>query len=281
MLIDPYMNDSLADLKTKRDTLNSKVKELLTQVKSERDRLRSINEKVKVLKEKRDSKNKLVKELSIKRKSILEMLKNAKNKRMEIDDENTKYEDIPEDADRLKSEINRLEWDLQTKAHSVKHEEALSIKIEKLQESFNLARTREKLKGDRAHVHSEIRKLAEELEFTQQLIVDSMHAAQKEHDEIVVLYSQIKELRSQAGPKFKEIDEIRKQADEAHAQLVGESKKMRDEKESAILEEKRKRDDERNEKEKELTELAKKLYTDFTNGKKLTSQELIIIQKYG
>ncbi|MFH1127156.1 MAG: hypothetical protein V1718_03535 [archaeon] len=275
------MSDSLASLKAKRDELNSNVKNLLSEMKSERDRLNSLNEKISELKERRDSKNKLVKELATKRKAINEKIRDSIKIIKENDSESVKYEPIPKDHAKLKSEIKKLDWDIQTRHHTIKQDEQMRTRMEKMQVLLSLAKTREKLDRKKITSQVKINKLREELELTEQLLVDNQHAGNKEHEELIVHYNQIKELRDKLAPKFREIKELKKQADDAHKAFITEHDRIKTDRESKINTEKKQRELEATRLEKDMKQKAHDLFNDFTKGKKLTSEELIIIQKYG
>ncbi len=275
------MKDSLMALRAKRDDLNAQVKELFSEVKSQRDRLNSINAKIDELREKRDSKNKLVKDLVKKRKTIIEKIKESRKIVNENNLESAKYEQIPKDLAKLKAEIKKLDWDIQTRQHSIKQDEQMQKRLENMEESLSLAKLCEKTSKKSAKSRAKISSLEEELELMHELIVDNNHAGNKEHEQLLILYRQIKELKTDVAPKFKKIRELREQADAAHNEYIAEQKKLRHEKEAKIKSEEKRREKEKNKKQEDLKKKAQDLYKEFTNGKKLTSEELIIIQKYG
>ncbi len=275
------MKDSLMALKAKRDDLNAQVKELLSEVKSQRDRLNSINAKIGDLREKRDAKNKLVKDLIKKRKAITEKIKESRKTLNENNQESAKYEQIPKNLSKLKAEIKKLDWDIQTRQHSIKQDEQMQKRLENMEESLSLAKSCEKNSKKTAKTRAKISSLEEELELMHELIVDNNHAGNKDHEQLLILYRQIKELRADVAPKFKKIRELREQADAAHNEYIAEQKKLRHEKEAKIKSEERRREKDKNQKQNDLKKKAQDLYKQFTNGKKLTTEELIIIQKYG
>jgi len=275
------MNDSITSLKEKRDELNSQVKQLLLEVKSQRDKLNSIDKKINEVKEKRDSKNNLVKVLITKRKTITEKIKEHKATQKQNNQESAKYEQITKDPAKLKAEIKKLDWDIQTRQHSIKQDDQMQKRLENMETSLSLVKSYEKINKKQVKTHAKISDLEEELELTRELIVDNNHAGKKEHEELIILYNQIKEIRTEAAPKFRQIKELKKQADDAHNEYIKEINQQKTQKEAKIKAEKKHEEQNKNQKEEELKKKAKDLYTQFTKGKKLTGEELIIIRKYG
>ena len=275
------MKDSITALKEKRDELNSQVKQLLTEVKSQRDKLNSLNEKINDVKQKRDSKNKLVKELIKKRKTITDQIKEYRTAQKQNAHETAKYEQIPKDPAKLKAEIKKLDWDIQTRQHTIKQDEQMQKRLENLEQSLALVKSREKINKKLTKSRAKISDLEEALELIHELIVDNNHAGKKDHEELLILYRQIKELRTETAPKFKQIKELKKEADNAHYEYIGQLNKQKKQKQAKIETEKNHKEQEKTQKEKELAKKAKDLYEQFTKGKKLTTEELTIIQKYG
>ncbi len=275
------MNDSITALKEKRDELNSQVKQLLSEVKSQRDKLNSLNAKINDLKQKRDAKNKLVKDLIKKRKTITEKIKEHKAAQKQNNQEFAKYEQIPNVPAKLKAEIKKLDWDIQTRQHSIKQDDQMQKRLENMEESLALVKSCEKVSKKISKTRAKISDLEEELELTHELVVDNNHAGKKEHDELLTLYGQIRALRTEAAPKFRQIKELKKQADDTHNEYIRELNKQKTQKEAKIKSEKKREEQTRTQKEEELKKKAKDLYAQFTKGKKLTGEELIIIQKYG
>ncbi|MCK5699143.1 MAG: hypothetical protein KAH93_04790 [Candidatus Aenigmarchaeota archaeon] len=275
------MNDSITSLKEKRDELNSQVKQLLLEVKSQRDKLNSINEKINDVTEKRDAKNNLVKELIKKRKTITEKIKESRATQKQNAEESAKYGHIPKDPAKLKAEIKKLDWDIQTRQHTVKQDEQMQTRLEQMENSLALVKSSEKINKKLSKTHAKISDLEEELELIQQLIVDNNHAGKKEHEELTVLYNQIKGIRTDAAPKFRQIKELKKEADDTHHEYIGQLNKQKKQKQAKIESEKKHEEQNKTQKEEELKKKAKDLYTQFIKGKKLTGEELIIIRKYG
>ncbi len=275
------MNDSINTLKEKRDELNSQVKQLILEVKSQRDKLNSIDKKIIEVKEKRDAKNNLVKVLITKRKTITDKIREHKAAQKQNNHDSAKFDPVTKDPAKLKSEIKKLDWDLQTRQHSIKQDDQMQNRLEQMENSLALVKSCEKINKKQAKTRAKISDLEEELELTHELIVDNNHAGKKEHEELIILYNQIKELRTEAAPKFKQIKELKKHADDAHNGYIKELNQQKTRKEAKIKSEKKREEQNKTQKEDELKKQAEDLYAQFTKGKKLTGEELIIIQKYG
>ncbi len=275
------MNDTIISFKEKRDELNSQVKQLLLEVKSQRDKLNSIDVKINDLRKKRDAKNNLVKGLTKKRKTIVEKIKEHRATLKQNNRETAKYESNQKDPEKLKVEIKKLEWDIQTRHHSIKQDEQMQTRLEIMEGSLALVKSHEKSSKKINKSRAKISDLEEELELIEMLIVDNNHAGKVEHEKLIVLYNQIKELKSESAPKFRQIKELKKQADDAHSEYINTLNLQKKQKESKMKAEIKHKELEKNQREKELKEKAELLFKEFTKGKKLTTDELIIIQEYG
>lgn len=275
------MDKVVVALKTKRDELNSQVKQLLTEIKSERDRLRSIDAKIIGLRDKRDAKNRLVAELNKKKKSTLEKIKKYQCILKENDGESAKYEVIPKDTSKLKNDIKKLEWDIQTRQHTIKKDEQLRKRLDYMEQVLTLSKSHKTINKKISSSNVKISKEKEDLDLTEQLIIDNNEAGKIYHRELVGFYDKIRGLRTKLAPKFKEIEALRAQADTAHKEFIEEQNKQHERKIAKIKTDKINQEKEKNQQERELRDVAKKLYADFTQGKKLTAEELMIIQKYG
>ncbi|MCK4550474.1 MAG: hypothetical protein KAT91_00825, partial [Candidatus Aenigmarchaeota archaeon] len=136
----------------------------------------------------------------------------------------------------------------------------------------------------RKKLYSEFKKLSEKRARADEVhkeIVKLSEESESNHKELSVLFDKIKELRSAVEPATSELKKIKKDANEAHAAYIGivgaekitakkvKDKKIKDEKIARELT------------EKELKKKAETLFDEFLKGKKLNSDELVIMQKYG
>ena len=123
-------------IKEKRDSLNSKVKELITTIKDDTSQLKALNDKLNQLKSKRDEE----KTATLKAKKIRDDLNKKIGKLVEELKALQKGKDIKLeeniDLNKLKSEIKRLDMSLQKQELPVNKYNSLYDKLEQMQEKY-------------------------------------------------------------------------------------------------------------------------------------------------
>ncbi len=265
---------SSAELTKKRDELNNSVKEKIQSVRKKTNDLKSLNESAKKLREERDKKNKLVVELKKKRNSANADVKKIAVQLRKLVEEIKKLPVQVESADGLKKKAKDLDWKIQTEHRSVKKDEELRDSLDKMEFVIQASGERSSIFEKRAKLSAEIEKKRMDAETIHSIVVDNSQAAQDLHNQVVSLYGKIKAIREEISPVLKELDELRKQANDVHGELIALRKNTR---ESA----KTKRISERSTQEKELKFRANELMKEFSAGKKLSTEELMIIREYG
>ncbi len=180
------------DLKAKRDKLNGKVKELVTKARASRSKRDSVNEKIASLKASRNAVMEKSRAFSSEM-SDLKGKRDALNKQSKGSVESLSKSYVADIDTFLNSDIPlKHEIDLFTKLIEMKDRLGAAFDAneihEKLQETYDASKV---IFDSSVDVGSDIKKLAEE--------------SQKYHLEMLALY--------------KEVDEIRKEADLAHTQM--------------------------------------------------------------
>ncbi len=265
---------SATELTKKRDELNNSVKEKIASVRKNTNDLKSLNESAKKLREERDKKNKLVVELKKKRNSANADVKKVAGRLRKIGEELQNLPVQVESADGLKKKAKDLDWKIQTEHRSVKKDEELRDSLDKMEFVIKASGERTSIFEKRTKLSDEIEKKRMDAETIHSLVVDNSQAAQELHNQVVSLYGKIKVIREEIAPVLKELDELRKQANDAHGELIALRKNTR---ESA----KTKRISDKSTQEMEYKSRAKELLKGFSAGKKLSTEELMIIREYG
>lgn len=249
----------------KRDELNAKVRELIekaSQHKMERDRL---NEEVKKAKAEREKWNRKVNEL-------LDELNRLKRRKM------------PRGAvplDRLKRDLRALEFKQQTSVLPVDKERDLIEQIARLQAEIK-KRELELLEDE------EVRRLQEEIEKARQT-AEAFHQqvsrlaeeAQVHHDAMVALYEQGDEFRRQADKAQEEFIKTKMLADEEHQRHIEFIRQVHDYDKiihGIRVKERRAKVRKREVSAKREAEL---IYERFKKGEKLSTEDLMVLQKSG
>ncbi len=243
------------------------------------------------LKKLRDAENEKVKEFKKKRQEAEEKVNEAIEKLKPL---RGQLDGLPraESPGRLRSELERLEWEQQTEAVSPKAEKELSRRIKDLRDQLAPA---EKARG----VFEQIKPLEEslraataEVRIYRTELTKHAKASDAHHESMLKLYKKAESLSKKIGENLKELDakkamldEERKEFFQIQGQVKGAEKA---EWEARKAEEKAERDRIQAEKDAEKATvrqkaagIAEKALERFRNGGKLTWEDLQAIQEAG
>lgn len=244
------LNAKAREHKQLRDDLNNSIKENLDKALKYRDERDSINKEVKEHKKLRDDANKKIKKVEWKsgRREIVQTQK----------------------------EIEKLEKTIQTKVLDIKKENELVSKVTDL---------RKELKGmhedEKAQIESQ--KLNEVSEAEHAQVVELSDKAQETHEKMIEYFRKIDEIRVKADDAHKKFIETRKEASKKHESvksIFSEIKKVNkclDKIKSKERGSEYEANKKRNMAEKEI---AQDLFNRFKQGKKLSTDELRLLQKH-
>ena len=236
-----------------RDELNSELKENLAKAIEFRDQRNEINKQV-------------------------EENKNARNK---VNDEikSLEWSSGKKDKIRIEAEIKKIDKIIETRVLDIKKENQLVKNANDLRKELAEIKEDDKVKEEAA----ELKKKSEEF-----------------HAKVVELSEQAQEAHEQMLSYFRKTDEIRTAADEAHKLFIQARKNAsaKHEEFKMILSEihvinkklgsnknRKRRSDKsggssNNKKNREEKERAESIFDKFKNGKKLSTEELLLLQKY-
>ena len=269
----------LENLKKERDELNTKTKKLIDVSKEHTSRVKRLYSKTIELKKKRDEENKQVREFKEKRDAINKLVR---GKLARLSDLQTKIKEVKpaEPVRKLRSELRRLQWRVETDVLKVKEEEKVVKIIAELEAQLKVADAAFEKRKEAQVISSELDDFKKEAQAFHEVMLFHAKKSEEYHNEINNLYSQIKSLE----PGFKEISDkitmARQTADQAHQNFVSRVKKARGERHAqakAADEDAKKKGEKR---DRDMRELAETLFKEFQGGKKLSTEEIQIIQNY-
>ena len=258
-------NQKASENAKKRDGLNLKTKEQLNEAS--------------VLREKRDELNRQVSELKVKRNDV-----NSQASKVYAQvDVLRKNENIDggRSITELRREIETLELRQQTEVLTMDKERRVVDRIKELYEEFNrkkevldhnlelreLLNIAQKLSDEATQYHREVKVLADD--------------AQTNHDRMIEAYKLADATRSSADKHHKEFIKAQETADEHHSQFLKSQKEVRDY-DKVIGQLRRKSRDARVEKDQEeIKEKAKTVFEQFQNGEKISTEDLMLLQRSG
>ena len=260
------LNDKTREWVEKRDSLNGQVRALVEEATQHRIQRDELNGQVKSAKEERDKYNRRVNEFQ----DELTELKRRKLPRGAVP------------LGKLQQELRRLEFRQMTSVLSVDKERGLIEEIQHLQAEIKKL---EKALED----NEDVRKMKDELKSARDLAEDAhtrvsglAEKAQAEHDEMTARYEQGDGLRREADKAQEEFIKTKMLADEEHRKHIEHIRQVHDYdkiihgiwmKSRGVTEEVAEEADAK--KEAEL------IFDRFKKGEKLSTEDLLTLQKSG
>ena len=256
--------------------------ELIAKIAEEREEFNKIAKEQRQI---RDNLNDSLKEnlklaidLRDKRNKVNKNVEEAKKLRDEVNDELKKLEWSSGRRDKLKleNEIKKIDKIIETRVLDIKKENQLVKNANDLRKQLTEIKEDEDAKSEAQN----LKKISEE-----------------HHDKVVELSTQAQEFHEEMLNYFRKTDDIRTEADEAHKKFIEarKSASAKHEEFKIVLSEihiinkelgtnksKRRRSDKQsiNKKNREEKEKAEDIFEKFKNGKKLTTEELLLLQKH-
>lgn len=259
------LNDKTKEWIRRRDELNARVRELVDEAqthKAERDRL---NEAVQEAKGKRETWNKKVSEL-------LDQLNRQKRKKVPRGG-------VP--LEKLKRDLRGMEFKQQTSVLAVDKERDLVEQITGLQ--MEIKQRERQLQDDEAirQLQAEVDEARETAEARHQEVSRLAEEAQVHHDAMVSLYEQADEVRAEADNAQEEFIKTKMAADELHQKHIDSIREVHDY--DKILHGIRAKDRRSRARTAEVSakKEAEEIYERFKNGEKLSTEDLMVLQKSG
>lgn len=261
------LNKQTKEWVAKRDELNAKVRELVEEAGKHREARSDFNSKVQSAKDARSAANKEVAELSEK---VNEMKKNMP----------ARDKDQPS-IKQLKRKYSELEKTQMTTVLSKEKEEALLKEIREVNAKIEEIEKVTDVSGDLHSLFASLKEARNKAEEQHKLVSEYAEKAQIEHDTMLSLYEQADKLRNEADEAQKKFIECKKAADEEHKKHI-ESIKMYHETDNAVAAIRNKQKSVRKKKtDMDTKKAADDIFARFKNGEKLSTEDLMALQKSG
>ncbi len=259
------LNEKTREWVERRDALNAKVRELVDQAAKHREVRDEMNAKVREAKENRDHWNKIVNELSEKAGKI-------------------KKENLPKSGpsiSRLKKDLKNLEFKQMTSVLSKDKEQEL---IEQMASIQNQIKEREKAYESNEEVKNavkELREAKEKAEAYHREVSEYAEKAQSAHDAMIALYEQADAVRKEADAAQEAFVANKIRADEEHKLHIENIRQVHDYDKIISGMRQKARKAKRKEDETSAKEEAEKIFDRFKAGEKLSTEDLMALQKSG
>ena len=260
------LNEKTKEWVEKRDSLNAQVRELVDQAAKHRESRDELNVKVREAKEERDVWNKVVNDLNEKVTKI-------------------KKDNLPKNngpsVQKLKKELKSLEFKQMTSVLSKGKEQELIDQMAKLQAEIKEREKAYDQNDDIKDALKELRDAKEKAEVHHHKVSEYAESAQSEHDAMIALYEQADALRKEADAAQEAFITNKVNSDEEHKKYIENIRQVHDyDKILAGMRLKarkaKKKDDEASAKEE-----AEKIFDRFKAGEKLSTDDLMALQKSG
>ena len=259
------LNEKTKEWVQKRDELNAKVRSLVEEAAKRRETRDSLNVQVRQAKEQRDIWNRKVNELN-------EVASNLKKK-------NLPREGPP--IKKLKDELNKLEFRQMTSVLTKEKELELVEQLSALQKQIE-EREKSLLQNEEVRTAiKELRDAKDKAESFHKGVGDLAEKAQTEHDEMIKLYEQADALRKEADEAQEKFIETKLKADEEHKKHIEHIRQVHDyDKILTGLKQKARKARKKREDSAAMKE-AEDIFEKFKKGEKLSTEDLMALQKSG
>ena len=260
------LNNQTKEWKSKRDALNGQVRELVDEAGKCREERDSLNQKVRETKELRDEWNQKVTAL----KEQLAPYRTEKN-----DEKN----EVP--VKQLKKQLQDLEYTQQTKSlgkdkenEIVKQISVLARQIEEREKTYEQNDEIKELVG-------QLREAKAQAETYHHQVSEYAEKAQAAHDRMIGYYEQADRLRKEADAAQAKFIECKQAADEEHKKHIEQIKSVHEMDKDAAAFKGKKNSVRKKKSDVEGKKEAKEIFERFKAGDKLSTEDLMALQKSG
>ena len=244
------LNDEAKKFRQERDELNSQIRGNLDNALKYRDERDQVNQEVKKYKKLRDEAHQAYKKME--------------------------WTSGRREAVQLEDEIKRLDKTIETRVLDIRKENELVKKVTDL---------RKKLQGmqEDEESRSEALKFKEVSETHHAKVVELSDQAQETHEKMLEYFRKIDEIRSQADASHQKFIETRENANKVHEEVkatFGKIRKANKGMDRVKAKERSKEDEIVRKKNSVEKEKAEEIYRKFREGKKVSTEELLLLQKH-
>src|SRR3989338_5706652 len=253
----------------KKQELSAKIRGSIQKIKDSKAKRDSLTSEVKALKPNRDSINK---DISPKL-SELEKLKKEK-------DELAGSIGVRESPSKIKQQMEKLEFRIETEAISFDKEREIMKKIKELRKVYGgLIEMQEAGKKWRESSES-IRKMRKDANELHKSVQEKAKHSQALHEEILKASAEIDRIKAEEEDAFKKFSELKGKFSETNAQLKEKLKVMNDVKSALDKISYDRKERRKQEVESFLKSKEEEVNQKIKRGEKLTTEDLLVFQKF-
>ena len=253
----------------KKDDYSKKIRESIQKIKDSKAKRDFLTQEVKALKPKRDSINKEISSKLIK-------FEDFKKERAAL----AKSPCIRESPSRIKQQMERLEFKIETDTVSFEKEKELMKKIKELKSLHEDASVIENFNKKLKNASDEIRRMRKEANDCHRLIQEKAGQSQALHEEMLKISAEIDKMKIEEESAFQKFSEIKKNFNETSWQLKERLKLMNDVKNALDKISSDKKEKNRQEVESFLKSKEDAVNEKIRKRQKLTNEDLLVFQKF-
>ena len=254
----------LTELKNTRDQMNEETKEY----RKERDELnQELKDTLKIALEKRNERDEINKQVQENKD-----LRNQSNEELKKVEWNSGKKEIS----NIQAEINKIDKTIQTKVLDIRKENELVKRVS------DLTKQLKKIQSDEEEEKT-AEALKEKSENYHQKVVELSDKAQAIHEEMIEYFNQIDGIREKADAKHQDFINSRNAATAKHEEVrakLSEIRKVNKYMDQAKSKSRNRKPEDKADGDAKEKEQAEEIFQKFKDGKKLTTEEFLLLQKY-
>ena len=258
------LESELTELKNSRDQMNEETK----QFRQERDELnQELKDTLQIALDKRNERDEINKQ--VRENKDLRNECNEKLKKLE-------WNSGKKEISNIQAEINKIDKTIQTKVLDIRKENELVKRVSTLTKQLKEIQHNEEDEKDA----DELKEKSEEYHKN---VVELSDKAQAVHEEMIEYFNKIDGIREKADEKHQEFINSRKNATAKHEEVknkLSEIRKVNKCMDQAKSKSKGRRSHESEDSDVKEKEAAEEIFQRFKDGKKLTTDEFLLLQKY-
>ncbi|MCD7782198.1 MAG: phosphoserine phosphatase SerB [Methanosphaera sp.] len=258
------LESELTELKDVRDHMNERTK----QYRKERDELnQELKDTLQIALDKRNQRDEINKQVHENKE-----LRNECNEQLKKVEWNSGKKEIS----NIQAEIKKIDQTIQTKVLDIRKENELVKRVS------DLTKQLKKIQSDEEEEKT-ANQLKEKSEQYHQKVVELSDEAQKLHEEMIEYFNNIDEIREKADGKHQDFINSRNEATAKHEEVkakLSEIRKVNKFMDQAKASSKGRKKEERVETDQQEKHEAEEIFQKFKDGKKLTTEEFLLLQKY-
>lgn len=258
------LESELTDLKNVRDKMNEETKAF----RKERDELnQKLKDTLKIALDKRNTRDEINKEVHENKE-----LRNQCNEELKKVEWNSGKKEIS----NIQAEINKIDKTIQTKVLDIRKENELVKRVS------DLTKQLKKIQSDEEEEKTATQ-LKEKSELYHQKVVELSDKAQAVHEEMIEYFNKIDGIREEADGKHQDFINSRNAATAKHEEVkakLSEIRKVNKFMDQAKSQFRGRKSEDKADNDLKEKEEAEEIFQKFKDGKKLTTDEFLLLQKY-